>query len=538
MIAPKLYLKPYKNLKHPLAVDSLLASADYIFIALQDSNNKTQAYPLVTASSIVKVQKGDLVKKNQILAQLKDDAMEHQFDDASLKKMLDELSNPQITTDTIKAPIEGLVLDIVKAKFHQDSHEKTYIKLLPQQAFDTCRLTTSTENIFAKLEKLQNLDKLDLLTKIKDADIIGMGGAGFPSYVKFKYLKKPDYLFINAAECEPYINSDNALIQNNAEDILIVCLSIAFIYNFKQAFIALEKSKIYAIKMLQAAHEVLSCEIKNSNNPSLIKAFNTIKIHQLSDLYPAGSQQTLIAATLGYDLGKLPNNALCFNAATSLAIAKVLLEDSFSYSRLVSISFEAHESNIVCEVPFGTPISQVLERYCDAGTYQKIKTRQMEVVIGGPMMGYPLDNLESPILATTNNLLIRSCVKNYETNCINCSFCVEVCPHDLLPQELYKHIKTDQLDKTLNLNLDACIECRACDFVCPSKIPLVSYFKQAKIAIKLENQVQAIAHKSKIRTEFKMQRLEEEKILKQKLREEKRKQIQAKILNTDTNKID
>jgi electron transport complex protein RnfC len=356
-----------------------------------------------------------------------------------------------------------------------------------------------------------------LVDKLKMAGISGMGGAGFPSYVKSASLRKINYLIINATECEPYITADDSLIRRAAENIIRGIDVISTIVNPEIVLIGIEDDKPAAIATLKAATEHR----------------DDIQIRVFPSKYPSGGEKQLIHILTGQQVptGGLPIDIgiLVHNIGTLHAIYKAVICDEPLISRIVTVTGGAikHPQNL--EVLIGTPVEKLLQ-HCG---YSPNKSQR--VIMGGPMMGFTLNNTQIPIVKISNCILAPN--KNElprpenEMECIRCSACADACPVSLLPQQLLWYSKAKDHAKAAEYNLKDCIECGACAYVCPSEIPLVQYYRVAKSEIKAEDQERIQAEKAKERFEARKLRLERDakaREQKQLIAAQKRKEALAK----------
>ncbi len=364
-----------------------------------------------------------------------------------------------------------------------------------------------------------NIDPSALRNIIREAGIVGMGGAGFPSYIKMNpgYKNTVSTLILNGAECEPYITCDAKIMQDQPREIINGLLIMRHALQAENCIIGLEDNKPEAFKALvDALHED---ELK------------FIRIQRIPTIYPAGGEKQLIKVLTKKEVpsGGLPIdiNVSCHNVATALAIYRAVAIQEPLISRYVTVTGDGikHAKNI--EVLIGTPISEILQQ-CSID-YDNVD----EIIIGGPMMGFNLHNDKSPVIKTTNCILtLKNKVKTTPTvmPCIRCGECARVCPAQLVPQQLYWYAKAKDFDGTQKYNLFDCIECGCCAYVCPSNIPLVQYYRYAKTEIYAQERDTVKSNIARERHEFREFRIEREKTEKAEKLRKKKELLQNKKL--------
>ena len=358
------------------------------------------------------------------------------------------------------------------------------------------------------------MDPSALRNVIRDAGIVGLGGAGFPSFIKLN--PGPDNvvetLVLNGAECEPYITCDAMLMQEHPRRIIDGLLVMKHALRAKHCIIAVEDNKKVAHTMLvNALHEHES---------------EFIEIVQIPTIYPTGGEKQLIKVLTGKEI---PSHGLpidigmvCHNVATAAAVCETIEQGKPLISRNVTITGEAIETPRNLEVLIGTPFAHLLE----ACGWQEEQTD--EVLMGGPMMGFGITSLDAPVIKTTNCIPARPKAQPHRQPampCIRCGQCANVCPAKLLPQQLYWYARAKDFDKAQDYNLFDCIECGCCAYVCPSHIPLVQYYRFAKTEIWAMERDKKKADHARQRHEFHQYRLER----KQK-EDEERKRMKKELL--------
>ncbi|WP_261874275.1 electron transport complex subunit RsxC [Vibrio rarus] len=349
-----------------------------------------------------------------------------------------------------------------------------------------------------------------LLDIIRQAGISGMGGAGFPTARKLQSgLGRVDILIINGAECEPYITADDMLMREYADEIMQGIDILKHILKPKLIIIGVEDNKPQAIAALNEA---------GADRDVIIRAVPT--------KYPSGASKQLIKILTNKEI---PSNGYSadigmtmLNVGSAFAVKRAVIDGEPLIERVVTLTGNSIQAAKNFWVPIGTPVSHLLEQ----GHFKP--TKKQTIIIGGPMMGFALPQIQAPITKICNCVLAPGkreiAFDEHEMACIRCGQCAEVCPASLLPQQMLWYSKDHDLDKCEEYNLKDCIECGACAYVCPSNIPLVQYYRQSKAEIKARNAEQDAAERAKVRFEQRKQRLERDKLE----REQKYKQAADK----------
>ena len=306
----------------------------------------------------------------------------------------------------------------------------------------------------------------EILHSIREAGIVGMGGAAFPGNVKaLGAMGNVDTLIANGCECEPYITADDTLLRTRPEQVLEGMLILHSLLHPKRAVLAVEDNKTEAIAELR----------------KLLPAFPDIELVILPTRYPQGSEKQLIQAVTGREVppGQLPVKVGCavFNVSTFAAICRAATDGWALTERIVTVSGEAIAQPQNFIAPIGTPFHDLIE--IAGGLHDKTE----RVISGGPMMGAAQSDLAVPVIKATNSILCLLKDENGAAEnpvCLRCGKCVAVCPMRLQPLYMYRFTNAGRVDELKRLNLMDCMECGSCAFTCPGKLPLVETFRKGK----------------------------------------------------------
>jgi len=312
-------------------------------------------------------------------------------------------------------------------------------------------------------QSADSLTPAELLDIIRDAGLVGMGGAGFPSFLKLKPPLQVKTLIVNGAECEPYLTSDYRLMLEKTEEIIQGALLLARILGVADICIAVEDNKPLAVASF------------------LAKSGGRVRVKQLKSFYPQGGEKQLIKSVLGKEVprGKLPfeTGAVVQNVATVFAAYEAVYLGKPLYERVVTITGDclSNPGNLLVRV--GTPVGELIS-FCGP-----LKEEPRKIIFGGPMMGITQAGTDVPVTKTTSGVLVlgekNSAILN-ESACIRCGRCVRVCSSGLLPCVLGMAAERGMLDAAKRHGLADCVECGACAYVCPANRRLVQCIKKAK----------------------------------------------------------
>jgi len=348
---------------------------------------------------------------------------------------------------------------------------------------------------------------------VRSAGIVGLGGAGFPSFIKLNPTGKViDTLILNGVECEPYITCDDMLMRERADEIIAGAKIMRHALQAREVLIAIEDNKPQAIAaMRQAAIDEPGVEVA-----------------VVPTRYPQGDGRQLVKVLTGREV---PSSGLSsqigivvHNVATAYSVDRAINHSQPLISRIVTVTGDGIREPRNLEVPIGTPIQHLLDL---CGVAENVE----RIVIGGPLMGYAMLSAHVPVIKTSNCILVSRKPANPpapEMPCIRCGACSDACPVELLPQQLYWHARAKEFDKTQEYDLFDCIECGCCAYVCPSNIPLVHYYRFAKTEIWAQEREKEKADQARKRHDFRQARMEREQAEKEARLAQKKAALQEK----------
>ncbi|MGD9388273.1 MAG: electron transport complex subunit RsxC [Gammaproteobacteria bacterium] len=349
----------------------------------------------------------------------------------------------------------------------------------------------------------------DLRARVRAAGVVGLGGAAFPTAVKLGAGSGLKLLILNGAECEPYICCDELLLRERADEVLAGAQILMRALDISRCVVAIEDDKPLARQALEVA-------IARSGDARL-------EVVSVPALYPEGGERQLIKVLTGEEVparGVPPDiGYLCHNVGTAAAVARAVLQGEPLISRIVTVTGEGVARPQNMEVRLGTPISALVQA---CGGYTESAAH---LLMGGAMMGFPLADDSLPVIKGTNCIVVASREeirpRTPAMPCIRCGECAEVCPAQLLPQQLYWHARSEDLEPLDDYHLFDCIECGCCDVACPSQIPLTQYFRYAKTELWARQRDRVRSDVARERFEARRDRIEAEQEARRKRLEEK-----------------
>ncbi len=324
------------------------------------------------------------------------------------------------------------------------------------------------------IEKVAELSAQDIIDKIKNAGIVGMGGACFPTHVKLTPPpgSHPTCVIINGVECEPYLTADHRLMLAHPDEILEGVALLMKAVNVNQAYIGIESNKPDAIKLL-------------SEKARYYHKFANIEVVPLKVKYPQGGEKQLIDAVINRQVAAPPAlpvsvGAIIQNVGTAYAVYEAVMKNKPLFERIVTVTGKSLSKPSNLLVRMGTPMSQLID-FCGG-----LPEDTGKVIGGGPMMGKALVNIEVPICKGSSGVLIMT---NEESKraviqpCIRCAKCVNACPMGLEPFLLSKLSEFSNWERAESEDITSCIECGSCQFTCPSHRPLLDLVRLGKTTV-------------------------------------------------------
>lgn len=306
-----------------------------------------------------------------------------------------------------------------------------------------------------------------IIERVKQAGIVGQGGAAFPTYVKLSPPpdKKIDYVILNACECEPYLTRDYRLLIENTEEVIAGLKLILKATGVSTGIIGIEDNKPEAIKQLK----------------TYLNKEENILLKELKTKYPQGAEKMLIKAVTGRETppGKLPFDVGCIiqNVGTAVSVYNAVVKGKPQTHAFITVSGLGIKEPKNLIVPVGTPLKNIID-YCGG-----VKDNAKKIIAGGPMMGFAQFDLNSPVTKAASGILVlteKETSATKESNCLNCGRCLSVCPLNLAPTRLYKFARFNKFEEAIDIGILSCMECGTCAYNCPAGIPLVHWVRFGK----------------------------------------------------------
>lgn len=386
----------------------------------------------------------------------------------------------------VHAPTSGRVIAIDSRPVPSaDGHQDICVSI---EVDGKDQAVTFTAFDFAQKTHAEALDYLRVM------GVVGLGGAVFPSAAKLVagHATPIHTLVINGSECEPYISCDSMLMRERADDVVRGVALLQQLCEARDAIIAIEDNKPEAIATMQAA-------VKRHGGG--------IEIATLPTVYPSGGAKQLIKLLTDIEVPgdrHAPEYGVqCFNTGTAYSIFRAIDLGEPVMTRIITVT-----GNVRTPQNYEACLGMSLRDLLALAVEEKDTDGH---IVGGPLMGYRIDHTDLPLVKAANCVIATSKRLFPQAEpalpCIRCGQCVEACPAELLPHDMYWYAKAKNLDRAADYSVRDCIECGACNYVCPSRIPLVQYFKQAKSALHKQSKAHAFAEASRERYEHREERL-------------------------------
>ncbi len=334
-------------------------------------------------------------------------------------------------------------------------------------------LVIENDGLYEKAETLKPLDhqsatREQLIEFMMEAGIVGMGGAGFPSYIKYKFAKDIHTLVINGVECEPYITSDYRMIENHLDDLITGTVAMLKMSMAKKALIAIKKTKKSLIKKVENA----------------VADIEGVEVKAVPDVYPMGWERTLVYQIFKKRYDKLPSEIglIVNNATTAIAFGQALTKGETPVFKMVTVSGDGVKNPANVYVAVGTPTSEIVAQL---GGYA---AEDVRCIAGGPMMGKTIVNDHFVVTPYTNAITVLKTTPLDSIACLRCGKCNDYCPAGLLPVRINNAEESNNVDLIAQLRADQCIECGLCSYVCPSRLDVTEGVRRAKKVLQLKKQ--------------------------------------------------
>lgn len=355
----------------------------------------------------------------------------------------------------IYSSVSGVYRGTVK-RMHNSMRPQVHMVIEPDgkqetiQAFEPKDYTSLTEQ--------------ECVDFVKEAGIIGLGGAGFPTYVKYGKPDGVQCVLINAVECEPYITADYRNVMDDEDDLITGCLIMKKMAKVDTVYVCIKESHPDLIEKVKAA-----CK-------------DGVQVCPVPDVYPMGWERVLVREILHKEYGMLPAEAgaIVDNATTAIAMARAFRLGEPIVRKTITVSGDGVKNPMNVSVPVGMPVNEIIEA-CGGYTCDSVR-----LIAGGPMMGKTILNDQFVIDRAMNALTILKHVEDDAIECLRCGRCSDHCPSGLQPVRIAAAVKANDVDEMIKRGASSCIECGLCTYVCPSHINVTENVRKAKRVIALK----------------------------------------------------
>ncbi len=364
-------------------------------------------------------------------------------------------------SSNVHSPVPGRVAELVDIYLPNGIKSRAVVAELEGE-FDRSGKSRETR-------QWESLSGKELLDKIQEMGIVGLGGATFPAHMKYFIREglKAEYFVVNGVECEPYLTSDHRLMLEKTKEILEGIKIVRKVLGSEKVIIGVEANKPEAVTVMTQAVEEAKLDFR---------------VQVLNVKYPQGDEKLLLKALTGREVpsGGLPIDigAVVTNVGTIYSIYEAVVFDKPVIERFVTVTGSIIRNPANLKVRIGTPVRDLIE---ECGGFTEMPGK---LVSGGPMMGFTLSDVDVPVTKGTSGIVAlskREASVQTETNCIRCGQCIQSCPFGLNPTALFRLIDHQEYDSALSEGLMDCKECGCCGYVCPAGIPLVQGMKLGKL---------------------------------------------------------
>lgn len=361
----------------------------------------------------------------------------------------------------VHATVSGTI-GVITRKLHRTGRKVDVVEI--KNDF----LNTPHESVIDRTDAvIEKMTQAEMVEIIKDKSLVGLGGSGFPTYIKLGTKEKINTIVINAIECEPYLSSDYRLILEHPEDVITGLKYIMQALNVDHALIAIKSTKTPLYEVLTQVLEVRFPELN-------------IQVIKLGDYYPQGWEVEMFEQALGIRIppGELPTKygVIGFNVSTAVGVFVAIKHNLPVTKRHFTITGDAIKFPQNIYVRVGTSVKELID-LCDGFIEGE---ENVVVVMGGPMMGTSVTSSDVIVTKATTSVIILKDVEYKEEQCVRCGSCVYSCPTHLQPVQIMNAVKRNDKDVMKGLNANECIECGLCTYVCTSKIHVTDYVRKAK----------------------------------------------------------
>jgi electron transport complex protein RnfC len=385
-------------------------------------------------------------------------------DSKPLVKKKDEVKAGQVIAEPdgfISSPIHSSVNGIV-VNLHKENNASGFpveaISIKPNEESEVLRMISLNP---------KEITPEEIRERVREAGIVGQGGAAFPTFVKLTPPKDKviDYVIINGAECEPYLTRDYRYMLERPKEIINGLKLIMKALGVAKGAIGIEDNKPEAIDVMKH----ISADEEN------------ISVEVVKTKYPQGAEKMLIKAITGREVppGKLPLDCgvVIQNIGTAIAISDAVIKGEAQITAALTVSGLGivNPKNLIVKV--GTPLKEIIE-YCGGVT-----DKARKVIVGGPMMGTAQFDFSAPVMKATSGILVltdEEINEHEQTACLRCGKCVEACPLNLVPTKLARYSQLEKWEEAELFDITTCMECGTCTFTCPANIPLVQWIRLGK----------------------------------------------------------